>query len=175
MTVTDSLSLPPGPEQERTKVEPALNAPVEAVPLVALLPDQAPLAVQVVALAADQDRVDAAPLATDSGFAVSETVGAGGVTVTVVDWAALPPGPVQLRLKVVVAARLAVLAVPLAPRLPLQPPEAVQPVAFVEDQVSRDVLPLAMVVGLAPSVTVGVTFTVAVWAAVPPGPLHVRV
>jgi hypothetical protein len=59
---------------------------VEADPLSGLVPDQAPEAVQEVALVADQLRVDAEPLATVLGFALRVTVAVGsGVTVTVVD------------------------------------------------------------------------------------------
>ena len=60
---------------------------------------------------------------------------------------------------------------------PLQPPEAVQPVALVEDQVSCVLPPLFTVVGLAPSVAVGagadctVTVTLCI-ALVPPAPVH---
>jgi hypothetical protein len=57
-----------------------------------------------------------------------------------------------------------VVAVPLAAFVPVHPPEAVQDVAFVEDQVSADVAPLFTVVGLADKVTIGaddVTETVA--------------
>jgi hypothetical protein len=59
---------------------------VEAEPLSALVPDQAPEAVQAVAFVADQLSVDAEPLATVLGFALRVTVAVGsGVTVTVVD------------------------------------------------------------------------------------------
>jgi hypothetical protein len=51
----------------------------------------------VVALVADQVKVEEAPLATVLGLALSVTVGAGVVTVTVADCAVLPPLPVQLR------------------------------------------------------------------------------
>ena len=69
---------------------------MEAEPLSGLVPDQAPEAVQEVALVADQLRVDAEPLATVLGFALRATVAVGsGVTVTVVDCTALPPGPVH--------------------------------------------------------------------------------
>ncbi len=76
---------------------------------------------------------------------------------------------------------------PLVAKVPDQPPEAVQAVAFVEDQVKVEVAPLATVVGLALSVTVGagvvtvtvgagvVTVTVANCAALPPAPVQVRV
>jgi hypothetical protein len=61
----------------------------------ALEPDQAPDAVQVVALVADQLKVEMLPLATVLGLAASVTVGAEEVTVMVADCAALPPGPVH--------------------------------------------------------------------------------
>ena len=66
------------------------------VPLTALAPDQAPEAVQEVALVDDQVKVEPLPLATVLGFADSVTVGAGGVTETVTDWVAVPPAPVQV-------------------------------------------------------------------------------
>jgi len=59
---------------------------VDCEPLIALLPDQAPAAVQAVAWVADQDNVDAAPLAIVLGLALKLTVAAGtGLTVTVAD------------------------------------------------------------------------------------------
>ena len=44
---------------------------------------------------------------------------------------------------------------PLVASLPLQPPEAVQDVAFVVDQLKVELLPLAMELGLAARLTVG--------------------
>ena len=67
---------------------------------------------------------------------------------------------------------------PLVASLPLQPPEAVQEVAFLDDQDSVELLPLAMVLGLALKLTVGageVTVTVADCAALPPAPVQVSV
>ena len=56
------------------------------MPEVVLLPDQAPLAVQPVALVEDQVKVDALPAFTLVGLAERVTVGAGvGVGVGVVD------------------------------------------------------------------------------------------
>ncbi len=69
---------------------------MDCEPLTALLPDQAPEAVQEVALVLDHVRVELAPLATVLGLAVKLTVGAADVTVTVADCAALPPTPVQV-------------------------------------------------------------------------------
>ena len=62
-----------------------MSAPVEVEPLAASVPDHAPDAVQAVALADDQLSVEALPLATVPGLAVSDTVGAGWVTETVAD------------------------------------------------------------------------------------------
>lgn len=67
------------------------------MPLTALLPDQAPEAVQAVAWVVDQVRVEALPLTRELGLAVSVTVGAGVVTDTLADCVALPPAPVQVR------------------------------------------------------------------------------
>jgi hypothetical protein len=78
-------------------VEVANNATVLVVPLVAWIPFQAPLAVQLVALVDAQVSVDEPPLATVVGEALIVMVGAGVVlTVTVADWLALPPVPVQV-------------------------------------------------------------------------------
>jgi hypothetical protein len=60
---------------------------------------------------------------------------------------------------------------PLIASAPVQPPLAVQDVAFVLDQVRVELPPEEMVVGLADSVTVGAagfTVTVAVWVAAAP-------
>ena len=66
--------------------------------MTALVPDQAPDAVQDVALVADQVSIALLPLATVLGAADRLTAGAGVVTETVADWIALPPLPVQLRM-----------------------------------------------------------------------------
>ncbi len=77
VTEAEAIAVPPGPEQEITKVEGAVKFPVEAVPEVAFGPDQAPLAVQEVALIEeDQVRLLAVPEVTFVGEAEIETVGA---------------------------------------------------------------------------------------------------
>ena len=70
-----------------------------------MVPDQAPEAVQEVALVDDHERVLEAPLVTDVGLALRDTVGAGdgAFTVTLTDLLVLPPAPLQLRLKVLLA------------------------------------------------------------------------
>jgi len=78
----------------------ALSAPVDTEPLGASVPDHAPDAVQLLELVDDQVSVLLFPLVTVLGLAVRETVGAGCVTDTVADWLAVPPGPVQERVKV---------------------------------------------------------------------------
>jgi hypothetical protein len=132
-----------------------------------------------VALVEVQVRVDALPLATLEGLALSDIVGAGGAeTVTVADCDAEPPAPVQVSVNFVVAERAAVVCDPAVASAPLQPPEAVQAVALVDDQVRADVAPLLTVAGFAVRVTAGagvVTDTVADCAALPPLPLQVSV
>ena len=53
----------------------AVSAPVDWLPEVALVPDQLPEAVHAVALVDDQASVEDAPLTTEVGLAVSDTVG----------------------------------------------------------------------------------------------------
>ena len=123
--------------------------------------------------------MDALPLATLVGLALNDTVGAGGAeTLTVVDCDAEPPVPVQVSVNFVVAVRAGVARDPAVASAPLQPPEAAQAVALVDDQVNDDVEPLWTVAGFAVRVTVGageVTETVADCAALPPLPLQVSV
>lgn len=88
--------MPPEPEQVRVKVVPAVSAPLDCVPMVALVPVQPPEAVQLVALIELHASVEDCPLFTLAGFAVNETVGAGGVTTTGTVWLAEPPAPEQV-------------------------------------------------------------------------------
>jgi hypothetical protein len=95
------------------------------------------------------------------------------VTVTLVD--AVPPAPVHVNAYVLVAFSVPVEALPDTDLLPAHIPDAVHDVAFVEDQVSVEVLPLITDAGLAESVTVGtggITVTVTVFDTVPPAPVH---
>ena len=97
VTVTDCAAEPPVPVHVSVYLVVAVRAAVFCEPLVASEPLQPPDAAQVAALLEDQVKVEAAPLATVLGLALSVTVGAGVVTVTVADCAALPPLPVQVR------------------------------------------------------------------------------
>jgi len=65
-------------------------------PLLASLPDQPPDAAHEVALVEDHVNIELPPLVTVLGLAVKLTVGAGDVTETVADCAALPPAPLQV-------------------------------------------------------------------------------
>jgi hypothetical protein len=146
--------------------------------LIGCVPLQAPEAVQEVVFVVVQVRVALLPLVTVLGLADKLTVGTFCVTDTVADCEALPPAPVQFNVKVVLAFRPPVDCEPLIARFPLQPPLAVQEVAFVADQIRVDALPAVMDEGLARRVTVGAAsdaVTVAVCAAVPPGPVQVSV
>ena len=96
LTVSDWLALPPAPLQVSVKVVVVLSAPVLALPLVGSLPDQPPEAVQLLALLEDQLSVADPPLLTAAGLALRLTAGAGVETLTVTDWLALPPGPLQV-------------------------------------------------------------------------------
>jgi hypothetical protein len=95
--VVDAEALPPVPVHESVYVLVALSAPVDCVPLVPLVPDQAPDAVQLVALVELHVSVELPPLATETGLAVSVTVGTEDelVTVTVFDAEVVPPEPVH--------------------------------------------------------------------------------
>jgi hypothetical protein len=95
------------------------------------------------------------------------------VTVTVATLL-VPPAPLQLNEYAVVVVSAPVLCVPLAAFAPLQPPDAVHAVAFVELHVSVEAPPLATTVGFAAIVTVGTMLTSTVdTGLVPPAPVHV--
>jgi hypothetical protein len=64
--------------------------------VVARGPVQPPEAVQEVAFAEVQVRVDAPPLAILVGEAVKVEVGTGATVTTTLAWLLLPPGPVQI-------------------------------------------------------------------------------
>jgi len=82
-------------------------------------------------------------------------LGAVEATVTVVDWVAEPPGPVQVRIKFVVAVSGLVVCEPFVGKAPLQPPDAVQASASSDVQFSTVVMPVLSVVVCAIRLTVG--------------------
>lgn len=75
VTVALALAEPPVPVQVRVNVDVVVRLPVDWVPAVALLPDQAPDALHDVALVELQVSVEAEPEDTVVGEAVRETVG----------------------------------------------------------------------------------------------------
>lgn len=183
VTMTDFETWPPAPEQASEKVLLAESVPVDSEPDVALLPDHPPEAVHKVALVELHVNVAEPPLGTVVGLAANVSVGAGGAasTVTVTDRVAAPPGPVQDKVKVLVAINGPLDCEPDVALSPDHAPEAAHELALVDDQVSIDVPPLVTVVGLAPSDTVGTagggdptTTTVTDCVMAPPLPEHVK-
>jgi len=114
MTVTDLLSFaePPVPWQVSVNVVGAVIGAEDAEPLTFFAPLQPPDAAQELALVLLQDSCVVEPLATLDGFAFRLTVGAG-TTVTDLLSLAVPLAPVQVRVKVALADRLALTALPL--------------------------------------------------------------
>jgi hypothetical protein len=159
----------------------AVAVPMAAVlwlPLLARAPLQPPEAVHAVALVELHVKLEVAPVATTVGAAANATVGTGTIVTVAVAGAVVPPGPMQTIEYAVVAVNGPTLWWPLVvASAPLQPPEAVHDVAWVEVQVKVEVPPDATVVGLVARATVGRAFTVIVAVAavlVPPGPAHVK-
>ena len=97
----------------------------------------------------DQLKVEPLPLVTLVGFALIDTLGGVADTVTVADWLAVPPAPVQLKAYVALVESAPVVYVPLAASVPLHPPDAEHEVALVEDQVTVELPPLGTLAGLA--------------------------
>lgn len=77
VTLADCVADPPVPVHCKVYVWLVERFVKDCVPLVALVPFQAPLAVQVVALVEDQVMVEPLPLVTDVGDAEIVTVGTG--------------------------------------------------------------------------------------------------
>jgi hypothetical protein len=180
VTVTERLVVPPPPVQVNVNVVFAFSAEVAWLPLVAFEPLHPPEAVQLDALVAVHVRVDDPPLTTEVGLAVRVTAGAFEATFTLAVRLALPPAPVQVSVKLVVAASAPVDWLPLVDFVPFQPPDAVQLEALLELQLSVAEAPLATVDGFADRVTDGgaggtVTATETVWLTLPPAPEQVIV
>jgi len=88
--------VPPAPLQLKVNLVVALSAAVTWEPDVAWAPLQPSEALHEVAFVDDQVKVEVAPLFTVVGFAAKVTAGAGVLTDTVADCAALPPAPLQV-------------------------------------------------------------------------------
>ena len=91
-----TLLVPPVPVQANEYDALAVRALVLCVPLVALVPIQAPEALQEVALVALHVSVDVPPLAIEVGFADSVTFGAGTTVTVAVTTLLMPPVPLQV-------------------------------------------------------------------------------
>ena len=156
LTVALWLAVPPAPVQVSVKLVVVATGSVVWLPFNALEPVQPPDAVQLVASDEFQLRIAVWPLATVAGDAVSEIVGAlGSVTLTVTVRPLLPPAPVQVRVKLVVAFSAGITSLPVTALLPLHPSSAVQAVAFDALHAKVTVPPGVVLEGLALRLTAG--------------------
>ena len=121
----------------------------------ALLPDQPPLALQLVAFSTDQLNVAGEPLSMLELDVLSETFGGPALMVTATEPLTVPPGPVQEREKEVSAVKGPTVSLPPVPLAPLQPPLAAQLSASVEDQLRVVEPPFATLAALALKDNVG--------------------
>ncbi len=172
----DCVAMPAGPVQLKVYVVVAASAAVVTEPLSGSVPLQAPDPVHAVALIVVHVTLAVWPAVTELGVALMAMLGAVEATVTVVDWAAVPPGPMQVRINSVVPLSGAVVCEPLVGTRPLQPPEAVQLLAWSDCQLRMVVSPALSVVACAIRLTEGagsVTMTSADCEDAPPGPLQV--
>ena len=143
-----------------------------------MLPDQSPVAIQLVASVLFQLSVVEPLRAIAPGFADKVNVGDGAATVMLTVSLAVPPGPLQDRLNTLPEVSAAIVCDPAVALLPDQSPEAVQPVVLLLLQLSV-VAPLnGRLDGLAVRLTdeaVGpATITLTESLALPPGPVQVR-
>jgi hypothetical protein len=97
VTVTERPTDPPAPLHVRLNVALALMTGDCSEPDAALLPAQAPPALQPVAFCELQVSVERPPACTEVGFALNDSVGAGTVP-TVTERCVVPPAPVHDRL-----------------------------------------------------------------------------
>ena len=77
------------------------------------------------------------------------------MTVTLVACEVVPPAPIQVNVYAVFIDGITT-SLPVTVFIPLQPPEPVHEVAFVDDQSSVDDCPAVMLVGVEVIVTVGI-------------------
>jgi hypothetical protein len=136
VTFTDCVAEPVVPVQVSANEELAVCGPVDAVPAIGFAPLQLPEAAHAVALVDDHVSVAAVPDATDGGVTVNVTVGArlGGETPAITVSAAVPPAPLQVSVYAVEAISGPVDSAPMTLLAPLQPPDASQADAAVDDQ-----------------------------------------
>ena len=104
-------------------------------PDVALLPDQPPEAVQLVALVLFQLSVVELFITTLPGFADRETVGDTAAATVILTVSLISPlAPVQVNTKLLSVVSKLMVSVPVASLLPDQSPEAMQLPTALEDQ-----------------------------------------
>jgi hypothetical protein len=121
ITVTVAVAaagvVPLAPAQVSVKLVFAVNAVVVALPLSDCDPLQPPEAVHEVALVVVQVSIEVPPVVTPVGFAVNDTVGDGGIAVTVTLAVAaagvVPLAPAQVRVKLASAVNALLVALPL--------------------------------------------------------------
>jgi hypothetical protein len=176
LTVVFALAAPPGPVQDNENKVALARGPVLWLPLSASDPLHPPDPVQDAALLEVHVSIDDAPAAIAAGDAVNVTAGGERMFTVTAAGTLTPAGPEHVSEYSLAALKGPVLWLPVAARLPLQPPEAVHAVACDESQVRIDAVPAGTAIGVAVNCTVGSAFTVmatlAVWL-VPPGPVQV--
>jgi hypothetical protein len=135
-TITEAAPVPPAPSQVNVKVLGCVRGPeVWEDDVCAVMPDQAPDAIHLVALVLVQVSIVLSPARTLVGFAASETAGGYKMTTTA-EAVVLPPGPEHVIVNTLCCANDPVDWLPeVCSVVPDQAPDAVQLVAFVLVQV----------------------------------------
>jgi hypothetical protein len=160
----------------------SVSESIVTTPCVARLPDQSPDAVQLSALLLCQVSVILPLRGTVVGEALRATVVAGLPTKTFTVSLRVPPGPVQVRVKVLFSVSESIVSVPCVALLPDQSPDALQLSALLLSQV-KVVEPLReTLVGFALRLTAGgdgsfwvvVTVTLTEDSTLPLSPVQVR-
>jgi hypothetical protein len=147
--------VPPAPEHTKEYTVVAVIGAVVCMPPVASGPLQPPEAVHESAPVELQLSDEVLPKATAPGDAVKVAVGKGFTVTSALAGALLPPGPEQVSTKLALPFKVPVLWLPLTGSVPLQAPEAVQEVAWVEVHVSVADCPASTVISDAVREAVG--------------------
>ena len=155
--MVSAIPVPVGPSQLSSKLVVWFSGPATNDPDSGCEPLQPSVAVQVLAFCDVHCSVVVPPCTTLLGFAdnVTETP-LPVLTCTVTSASPPPPEPAQLSVKLVVWLRGPTLSDPEVERLPDQPPDAVHPVALLEDQLNVTDSPASIAVAEALRLTVAV-------------------